>query len=140
MKRYVLDSDILSLLQRNHPQVRASFLAHTSDELCIAVVTVDEQLRGWYTMLRSAKRRDDLARAYSNLAKSISFLSKAAILPFDEAAIDCFEQLKGMKLGVGAPDLRLAATALHYRATVVTRNVRDFQHVPGLNVEDWSKP
>ena len=63
MKRYVLDSDILSLLQHNHAAVRASFLAHTADELCVAVVTVDEQLRGWYTTVRSAKKREELAPA-----------------------------------------------------------------------------
>jgi len=139
MSRYVLDSDILSLLQHNHAAVRARFLAHTSDELCVAVVTVDEQLRGWYTLVRSAKKRDQLALAYANLAKSISFLSKATILPFDEATIDRFEQLKKLKLGIGSPDLRLAATALEVKAIAVTRNLRDFTAIPGLVVEDWSR-
>ena len=139
MSRYVLDSDILSLLQHNHATVRANFLAHTSDELCIAVVTVDEQLRGWYTLVRSAKKRRDLAHAYANLAKSIAFLSKATILPFDEPAIERFEELKKLKLGIGSPDLRLAATAIQCQAVVVTRNRRDFATIPGLIVEDWSQ-
>ncbi len=139
MSRYVLDSDTLSLLQHNHPAVRASFLSHTSDDLCVAVVTVDEQLRGWYTVVRNAKGRDELAQAYANLAKSIAFLSKTTILPYTVGAIDRFEHLKKAKLGIAAPDLRLAATAFEHNAIVVTRNIRDFAIIPGLSVEDWSK-
>jgi tRNA(fMet)-specific endonuclease VapC len=104
----------------------------------VAVVTVDEQLRGWYTVVRNAKGRAELARAYENLAKSIAFLSRTNILPFAVGAIERFERLKRAKLGIAAPDLRLAATALECNAVVVTRNVRDFSGVPGLRVEDWS--
>jgi tRNA(fMet)-specific endonuclease VapC len=45
-----------------------------------------------------------------------------------------------MKLNVGSNDLRIAATALVRRATVVTANVRDFSRVPGLDIEDWTQP
>jgi tRNA(fMet)-specific endonuclease VapC len=140
MSRYALDSDILSLLQHNHPQVGANYLTHTGDELFVTVITVEEQLSGWYTMVRRAKARAELARAYSNLAKSVEFLSITKILPFDEPSIVRFESLRALKLGVGAPDLRIAAIALEHGATVVTRNTRDFGRVPGLSIEDWSKP
>lgn len=38
---------------------------------------------------------------------------------------------------IGENDLKIAATALHHKLTVVTRNVRHFSRVPGLIVEDW---
>ena len=52
--------------------------------------------------------------------------------------MDRYGQLKVMKLGVRAMDLRIAAVALENKAVVVTRNVRDFQRVPNLIVENWA--
>ena len=43
-----------------------------------------------------------------------------------------------MKLGVRRMDLRIASIALENSATLVTRNVCDFQRVPGLIVENWA--
>jgi tRNA(fMet)-specific endonuclease VapC len=47
--------------------------------------------------------------------------------------------MKRRKLKLGKMDLRIAATVLERAAILVTRNVRDFQRVPGLRTEDWTK-
>lgn len=139
MSLYVLDTDSLQLFQEEHPAVVARVRAVAPNELCTSVITVEEQLSGWYTQLRQAKRPERLAWAYRRLAATVRFLSRVQIVDFDERAIRRCEELKKLKLKVRKMDLRIAATALEREATVVTRNVRDFRQVPGLRIEDWSK-
>jgi hypothetical protein len=50
--------------------------------VAIAVISVEEQLSGWYTMLRRGKRPDDLAIAYQHLIDTIQSLAKLPIPPF----------------------------------------------------------
>jgi tRNA(fMet)-specific endonuclease VapC len=139
MSLFVLDSDILCLLQEGHEQIKSRFDKQTPGEVAISVITVEEQLRGWYTLVHRAKKRSQIAFAYEQLARSVSDLSRLRILPYTEPSIDRFESLVRAKLGVRANDLRIAAITLEHNATVVTRNVRDFELVPGLKLEDWSK-
>src|SRR5436853_1590472 len=109
MSLFVLDSDTLSLLEHGHEEVSARARSHSAGEIAIAVITVDEALRGWFSMVRKAKNPRQLALAYDRLARSVSFLSKIRILTFSETAIASFGQLLKAKLQVGANDLRIAA-------------------------------
>jgi tRNA(fMet)-specific endonuclease VapC len=139
MNLYVLDTDILTLFQKNQPTVMARVAEHSPEELAISVVTVEEQLSGWYAQLRKAKGPDKLAWAYRRLAANVRFLAGVKILDFDEPAIRRYEELKRQRIKVRKMDLMIAATVLQQNATFVTRNVRDFKEIPGLKVEDWSK-
>lgn len=139
MSLFVLDTDILTLFERGHEVVTARVAEHAPTEIAVSVVTVEEQLSGWYTQLRQAKGPEKLAWAYRRLAAVVRFLSRVRILDYEEAAIRLYEGLKRRRLKVRKMDLQIAATALQHGGTVVTRNVRDFQQVPGLHVEDWSK-
>jgi tRNA(fMet)-specific endonuclease VapC len=138
MTRFLLDTDTLVLFQEGHETVRNNVLLHPIDELAIAVISVEEQLSGWYTLLRRAKRPVDLARAYQRLADCMNFLGQFTILSFTEEAIAKFDELRRLKLNVKHMDLRIAAIALHFEVIIVTRNVVDFEQIPNLTVEDWS--
>lgn len=141
MAHYVLDTDTVSLLRMNHPEVtRRVALVALPDVAGTTVITVDEVLTGWYGLARRATRPGQIEWAYHQLAEAVVFLAGLPLLRFPQAAITEYDRLKGLKLNVGKNDLRIAAIALHDGAVVVTRNVRDFGRVPGLVVEDWSAP
>lgn len=138
MSLYVLDTDTLTLYERAHPVVTQKVAGHDPADVVIAVITVEEQLTGWYTFLRGAKTPVKVAAAYDRLLQAVKFLGSLPILPFNAAAIGRYQNLQSLKLNVGKQDLRIAAIALEHGAVVVTRNLRDFQRVPGLTVEDWT--
>ncbi len=133
-----MDTDILSLYQIGQAAVRRRMAEHEPAELAVTIITVEEQLSGWYTLRRRTKDRARLARVYDRFTANVQFLARLNVLSFSEAAIDRFEGLLRMKLGVRANDLRIAAIALEMSAAVATRNRQDFERVPGLAVEDWS--
>jgi tRNA(fMet)-specific endonuclease VapC len=102
------------------------------------VITVEEQLSGWYALLRRARQPQELAQAYERLANNVRFLAGLEILSFPESAITRYDALNSLKLNIGRMDLRIAAITLENGGILVTRNVRDFQRVPNLTIENWA--
>lgn len=138
MTLYILDTDMLTLIEEGHPAASRRFLQEPVEHLAITVLTVEEQLSGWYTQLRKAKTPDRLAQVYRRLAEAVSFLAHLRILTYDAPAMRRFDEFRKAKIEVGAIDLRISAVVLEHQATLVTRNARDFKRVPGLQLEDWS--
>jgi tRNA(fMet)-specific endonuclease VapC len=139
MSLHILDTDTLTLFQEGHAAVCRRIQEHPQKELAITVLSVEEQLSGWYAALRQAKQIDKLAWVYRRLAQNIAFLSRLQIIAFDEPAIHRYQALMKLKLNVRKTDLRIAATVIECGATLVTRNVRDFKLIRDLNFVDWSK-
>jgi tRNA(fMet)-specific endonuclease VapC len=138
MPLYALDTDSLTLYREGHPQVGQRVLAHAPSDIATTVISAEEQLAGWYAQLRQARQPDRVARAYERLAATIRFYTAIPLLLFTLPAIARYQQLLQMKLNVGKMDLRIGAVALEHGATVITRNLRDFQRIPNLMAEDWS--
>jgi tRNA(fMet)-specific endonuclease VapC len=67
----------------------------------------------------------------------VRFFNKWQILPFNEPAADRFEALRKQRVRIGTQDLKIASIALEAGALLLTANLRDFERVPGLRVENW---
>src|SRR5260370_31574920 len=125
MSPYLLETDTVSLYQHGHPRVCAAVADHQSSAVVISVMTVEEQLSGWYSQLRRAKKAPMLAAIYQRMAKTVRFYALLPILSFTKPAIARYEEPKRLKIRIGKTDLRIAAIALEHDAVVVTRNSRD---------------
>jgi tRNA(fMet)-specific endonuclease VapC len=138
MNLFVLDTDTLTLLEEAHLAVAKKVSTVAADELAVTVVTVEEKLTGWYTLIRRAKKPEQFIHAYRRLAGAVELLKPLRILDVSKDAFDKYQNLKAQKFGVGRMDLLIAAIVLEVKAVLVTRNQRDFSKVPGLKIEDWS--
>lgn len=138
MGLFVLDTDVLSLLRKGHSKVAERVRATPKTDLAVTIITIEEQISGWYRKLRQAKSVQEVAAAYGRLTETIRFLSRVPILTYDESSIDRARQLQSLRLNVRKLDVSIAAIALEHGAIVVTRNLRDFGRIPGLPCEDWS--
>lgn len=139
---FVLDSDIVSLAFLEHERVAARIrAAETAGERVVtSVMTRAELLRGRLDYLLKAEDGPNLLRAYDLLVRTEKKFEGIEILPVTEPAADHFERLRTRlkrKKGTHA-DLLIASIALAHDATLVTRNVKGFAHVPNLKVENWA--
>jgi tRNA(fMet)-specific endonuclease VapC len=139
MSLYVLDTDILTLLQAGHAAVLLNVSAQPPQNVAITILSAEEQLSGWYTAVRQAKQDDKLAHAYQRFAASVRSFATLTILDYNLDCIHRYDALRQLKLNVRKMDLRIAAVVLENGATLVTRNARDFKQVPGLTFVDWSQ-
>ena len=138
MNLYILDTDSLTLYQHGSAAIDSRVRRLSPGELAVTVISVEEQIAGRFARLRRAQPPDQLARAYQRLADTVTMLSRLAILSFTEPAIARYEQLAALKLKVGKMDFRIAAVTLEHGGVLVTRNLRDFQRIPNLIVENWA--
>lgn len=129
----ILDSNTISYYFRGDPQVVPRLQALSPGDIGVPAI-VEYELR--YGILRLPP-----AVAEPRLAALAALLMPMQTLSFDsECAVQAARlraELEAAGTPIGPHDTLIAATALRYQATLVTRNVREFSRVPGLQWLNW---
>jgi tRNA(fMet)-specific endonuclease VapC len=136
----ILDTDILSLLFHDHRKVLERH-QQESDEVAITIVSRIQVLVGRFAMLLKAADGAELVRAQRWLDLALRNLTAIPkVLAIDDRVASEFDRLRQNKKlkRIGRADLLIAAITLANRATLVSRNLKDFRQVPGLVVENWA--
>jgi tRNA(fMet)-specific endonuclease VapC len=135
----VLDTDTLSLLFANHARVAARYRAET-DDVVTTVISRIEVLQGRFSTMLKAADGAELLRGQDRLERAESDLATLRQLPISTVAAVEFDKIRGNKKlkRIGRGDLLIAAIVLANRATLATRNEKDFRQVPGLRIENWA--
>lgn len=131
MKLYMLDTNMVSHLLKEHPDVTRRVVAVPMASLCISAITEGELLFG-LAKRSEAKRLHLVVR---------EFLRRVDVLPWDSAAAAQYGMVRADLARLGkllAPlDLLIAAHALCKGAVLVT-NDRAFHQIADLHIEDWT--
>jgi tRNA(fMet)-specific endonuclease VapC len=136
---HVLDTNHLSELGYNSTagaRLR-SRLDQSNVDAVTTIISVEEELGGWLSQVNKCRDSDLQINIYARLAERVSFLARWTVLQIDAESLAQFRAFRKQGIRIGTQDLKIACIALAHDATVLTRNLVDFQQVPGLRVENW---
>jgi len=127
----MVDSDILIYFLKGQKEVVAKLSQIAIDDLYISRINYTELMYGAYNS----------ARVEENLKVIEPFLENFKILEFDKKASLLFakEKAKLKKQGniIADMDLMIASIAIANACTLLTNNIKHFQRVQNLQIEQW---
>jgi len=139
----ILDTDCLSLLERRSGaefyRLSAKLAEFTPDEIATTIITFEEQMRGWMAFIAKANSIEKQISAYEKLGRFLESYRYIPIIQFDKKSGETFQDLKSRKIKVGTMDLKIASIAISQNALLISRNLSDYDQIPNLRVEDWTR-
>jgi tRNA(fMet)-specific endonuclease VapC len=136
----ILDTDHLAEYQKG-TSVEARRLKLRLDQagesFGTTIITVEEVMRGWLAAIRRTTDPVRQINAYTKLRQLFRFFATWQVLDWTAPAAARFVELKSAKIRGGTMDLKIASIALANDAVLLTRNLHDFENVPGLKAVDW---
>ncbi len=130
---YLLDTNVCIAAMRGNPHVVSVFSEHSPEDCAISMVTVFELFAGVFRCNSPELEGEKVS----------NFLLPFHLLLYDwDSAMKTAEiryQLEKAGCKIGPYDLQLAGQALALDLTLVTHNIREFQRVIGLRIEDWER-
>jgi len=128
---YLLDTNIVIYVIKRRPiEVMATFNQNTS-RMAISSITLAELMHG----------AEKSAKPAHNYAVIEDFCSRLEVLPYTAKAAQHYGSIRGAleRVGqtIGINDLHIAAHARSEGLVLVTNNVREFERVPALQLENW---
>ena len=129
--KYLLDTDICIYLINERPRrVLARFRRHAVGDIGVSTVTVSELAWG---VAKTGSARNRAALDAFLLPIEIAAYDLAAALRYGEVRAELAKRGRP----IGPLDTMIAAHALSLGATLVSNNLREFERVPDMAVENW---
>ncbi len=125
---YLVDSDWVADYLKGRQQAVQLLSSLFPDGIALSIITFAEVYEGIYYGSDPKRNEAIFGR----------FLQGVSVLGISRPVARRFAMTRGALRKAGQlipqPDLFIAATALHYELSLVTRNLSDFQRIPGLRL------
>ena len=130
--KYLLDTNIIAYIIKKRPvEVFDKLQSVEWEEVAISSIVVAEL---WFGVAKSQHKEQ-------NKIALENFLAPFTILDFDTKAAEQYAfvrvDLEAKGTIIGANDLLIAAHALSQELILVTNNVKEFERVENLKIENW---
>lgn len=129
----LIDSSVLIAAERGALDITTALGEHRDDSFAVSAVTASELLHGVHRVPSSRRATTE--------AFVEGLLQKLPVVAFDLRCARVHARLwaEAVRSGsmIGERDLMIAATALAWNMSVVTRDLRSFPRVPGLPLLHW---
>jgi hypothetical protein len=135
----LVDTNVLSAMMRIavEPTVERWFDAQPPESVWTTTVTIFE-IRFGLTLLAPGRRRD---RLYDAFDRALDEVLGGRILPFDRTAAETAVAIASRQRHIGRSmeirDVQIAGIATARKATLATRNTRDFENLGIILVDPW---
>jgi len=132
---FLIDTNIcIYFIKKKPPEVVAKIKSYQPYQIKVSAITVAELEYGVSKSKSVEKNRNVL----------LKFLSSFEILPFDDQDAEIYGRIRAYlerdgKV-IGPLDMQIAAQAVCKDLILVTNNVKEFERVPNLSVENWTSP
>jgi tRNA(fMet)-specific endonuclease VapC len=96
MRRYLLDTDHLSVLERGGAEserLRQRLRAVSPDEVAATVVSYEEQTRGWLSYMARTQSLEEQVTAYNHFQRHLQVFCAVPLIAFDTAAAAIVQHL-----------------------------------------------
>ena len=105
----ILDTDHLTIIQRAtepaYTVLHNRLQQARPREDCTTIVSFEEQMRGWLTVLAQARDIHQEVATYKRLYALLTFFGDITVLDFDATAAELFLQLRRTRVRIGSMDL-----------------------------------
>jgi tRNA(fMet)-specific endonuclease VapC len=144
---YLLDTNIVSFIPRDgeNSKIIKQYLAQKLNtnnklDLFISVITYQELMFG----IEEVKRKNGKDYKKEYFIALMDFIKNSLlVLDYTKEMSQKFSKTQSKLLGDGICvddfDIMIATTALDNDFTLVTNNTKDFENIPNLKLEDWTK-
>lgn len=135
------DTDVLTEILLSNAAFEARAAAISIHQQAVPIIVIEEILRGRLNVIRQAeagKASISIERAYELFRETFSDAQRLHILSYTSLAESLYQQWRQQGIRGSTHDLHLAAICVAHNATLISRNRRDDERIPGLTVEFWA--
>lgn len=132
MLKYMLDTNIVIYTLKNKPvRVRKALERHAG-EMCLSTVTLGELIYG----------AEKSTHTEQNLSVIEGLAARLEVASFDSRAAMHFGQIRAelsrSGAAIGPYDMMIAGHARALGLILVSNNLKEFERVPGLRLQNWA--